>query len=89
MLRWKTEQPDQRSAQMAERLSARQGRPYTENAVRKLLHRARNLFADLLVEEVARSLGTSDQEALEQELIDLDLLDYCRSALERRERPSR
>ena len=51
--------------------------------VRKLLHRARKLFADLLVEEVARSLGTPDAEPLEQELMDLDLLEYCRSALER------
>jgi RNA polymerase sigma-70 factor (ECF subfamily) len=87
VLRWKTEQPEQRSAQMAQRLSAHQGRPVTENALRKLLHRARKLFADLLVDEVARSLGTSAPEPLEQELIDLDLLDYCRSALERRQAP--
>ena len=41
-------------------------------------------FAALLLEEVARSLETSDPPALEEELRALDLLRYCRSALERR-----
>jgi RNA polymerase sigma-70 factor (ECF subfamily) len=84
VLRWKTERPDQRSAQLAQRLGELQGKPVTENALRKMLHRARQHFADLLVEEVARSLQTSDPAELEQELIELDLLAYCRSALGRR-----
>jgi RNA polymerase sigma-70 factor (ECF subfamily) len=86
-LRSKTEQPQVRSAQLATSLSAHLGKPYTENAVRQLLHRARNLFADLLVEEVGRSLATSDPATLELELIELDLLPYCQAALARRNPP--
>ncbi len=40
-------------------------------------------FADFLLQEVARSLQTSERDRLEQELIDLELLAYCRPALER------
>jgi RNA polymerase sigma-70 factor (ECF subfamily) len=70
-----------RSAQLAARLSAERGKPFTEDGVRQVLHRARKKFAELLVDEVGRSLQTSDPEALERELIELGLLDYCRSAL--------
>jgi RNA polymerase sigma-70 factor (ECF subfamily) len=87
VLRWKTEQPDVRSAQLAERLGAQQGRTVSDTALRKLLFRARQLFADLLVQEVARSLGTPETDKLEEELIELGLLDYCRSALARRNQP--
>lgn len=84
VLRWKTEAPQSHSAELASRLSSRLGRPVTENALRKALHRARALFAELLVREVERSLGQARPEGLEQELIELRLLDYCRSALRRR-----
>jgi RNA polymerase sigma factor (sigma-70 family) len=70
-----------RAAQLAGRLSGELGRPFTEDGVRQVLSRARKKFAGLLVDEVARSLQTSDPEALEQELIELGLLDYCKSAL--------
>ena len=75
-----------RSAQLAARLSAERGKPFTEDGVRQVLHRARKKFAELLVQEVARSLQTSDPEELERELIELGLLDYCKSALPRRGR---
>ncbi len=87
-LRLKTERPELRSAQLAEQLGARLGKRFTEEGVRQLLHRARQKFADLLVEEVARSLGRPTSDELEQELTDLDLLAYCRSALQRRGRKS-
>jgi DNA-directed RNA polymerase specialized sigma24 family protein len=83
-LRAKTAQPELRSAQLADQLASHTGRPWTQGAARQLLHRARNLFADLLVDEVARSLETVAQDDLEQELIDLDLLSYCQAALQRR-----
>jgi RNA polymerase sigma-70 factor (ECF subfamily) len=82
----KTTEPKLRSAQLAEQVSAQTGKTYTVAAVRQLLHRARDRFGELLVEEVAHSLGTSEPAELEQELIDLALLGYCRSALERRTR---
>jgi RNA polymerase sigma-70 factor (ECF subfamily) len=84
VLRWKTENPQVRSHELAQRLSARLGRPISDNALRKVLFRARAEFAELLVEEVARSLSTSDPDKLESELIELSLLDYCKTALEQR-----
>lgn len=42
---------------------------------------ARDKFADLLVAEVASSLGHPSAERVEQELIDLGLIDYCREAM--------
>jgi hypothetical protein len=57
------------------------GKAFTIAGTRQLLHRARKRFAELLLDEVARSLPTSAPDHLEQELIDLNLLHYCRSAL--------
>ena len=73
-----------RAAQIAEDLSAVLGKAYTEEGLRQLLHRARLRFAELLVAEVAHSLQTTDQARLEQEVIELGLLKYCRAALARR-----
>jgi RNA polymerase sigma-70 factor (ECF subfamily) len=84
MLLLRSEEPDLTSDHMAERLSPRLGRPLTAAGVRQTLHRARVKFADLLVAEVGRSLETAAPDRIEQELIDLDLLPYCRAALDRR-----
>jgi RNA polymerase sigma-70 factor (ECF subfamily) len=84
LLQRKTQEPQVRSAQLAEQLSSQLQKPFTEVSVRQLLHRAREMFADLLVEEVVQTIETTDVETLEQELVDLDLLGYCRSALARR-----
>jgi hypothetical protein len=51
--------------------------------VRQVLLHARRRFEDLLVEEVAGSLEDPTPERVEQELIALDLLGYCRPGLER------
>jgi RNA polymerase sigma-70 factor (ECF subfamily) len=83
VLRYRAEHPEARSGEIAERLGARLGKPLTDVGVRQTLHRARDKFADLLVEEVRTSLQTSDPERVEQELIDLDLLPYCQSAINR------
>src|SRR5439155_24043977 len=88
VLRWKTEHPEVRSAQLADLLRTQEGRPFSEESARQLLHRARKRFAEALVEEVARSLQTSEPEEVTQELIDLGLLAYCRLALEKRRRTS-
>jgi RNA polymerase sigma factor (sigma-70 family) len=87
-LRAKAEQPRLRSAQLAELLSAKLGKSYSETNVRQLLHRARKEFAQLLVTEVGRSLQCYDRDQVEQELVALELLDYCKSALEERESAS-
>jgi RNA polymerase sigma-70 factor (ECF subfamily) len=87
VLRCKIDHPEMRSAELAVEVGARLGKSFSAAAVRQTLHRSRERFAALLVEEVAHSLQRDDPEALEQELIELDLLDYCRSALQRRQQP--
>jgi RNA polymerase sigma-70 factor (ECF subfamily) len=84
VLRFRAENPDLSSADMASALAERQGRPLTAEGVRQALHRARERFADLLLDEVAHSLESPTPEALAEELGELGLLDYCRPALGRR-----
>jgi RNA polymerase sigma factor (sigma-70 family) len=84
VLRLRVESPDWSSAQMAEQLGVRLGRPLTADWVRKTLQRAQARFADLLIEDVATSLEEATEEQLREELRELDLLRYCRSALVRR-----
>jgi DNA-directed RNA polymerase specialized sigma24 family protein len=89
LLRLQAKKPQVRSTQLAELLSAKLGRTFTAAGVRQLLHRAREVFGDLLVAEVARSLQVDPSDPngnarVEQELIDLGLLfSYCKKALER------
>ncbi len=84
VLRWRAEHPQAPATQLAEQLTAERGKAFTDVGIRQILHRARTKFAALLVEEVRRSLESSEPERLEQELIDLGLLPYCRPALEGR-----
>jgi RNA polymerase sigma-70 factor (ECF subfamily) len=73
-----------RSPQLAEQLSVQLGKTLTAAGVRQLLHRARQRFAALLLDEVAHSVANPTIEQLAEELAELGLLDYCRPALERR-----
>jgi RNA polymerase sigma-70 factor (ECF subfamily) len=82
VLRFRADHPDFSSAQMAERLSAELGKQFSAANVRQLLHRSREKFAELLLDEVSETL--EQQTSLTEELIELSLLDYCRPALERR-----
>jgi RNA polymerase sigma-70 factor (ECF subfamily) len=86
VLRMRVDHPDGEcsSAQMAERLAAQFRRKFTAAGVRKLLQRARQRFADFLLDEVEYSLEAPSPEQQEQELRDLGLLGYCRLALQRR-----
>jgi RNA polymerase sigma-70 factor (ECF subfamily) len=89
VLRFRAEHPDLRSAQMAEQLAGQFGKRVTADWVRQTLHRARDRFADLLLQEVADTLNNPSGVELEQELIDLGLLVYCKTALQRLESRSR
>jgi RNA polymerase sigma factor (sigma-70 family) len=84
VLRFRADNANLSSPEMAARLTALLSRPLTPACVRQILHRARERFADALLDEVMDSLDTPTQENLEQELIELGLLDYCRPALKRR-----
>jgi RNA polymerase sigma-70 factor (ECF subfamily) len=86
VLRFRADNADLRSPEMARRLAAQLGRPLTPAGVRQILHRARRRFAEALLDEVAHSLDGPTEERLEQELTELGLLDYCRPALGRRGR---
>lgn len=83
VLRFRADHPDLRSPQMAEELTNQLGRHFTAGAVRQTVHRARERFADLLLDEIRHSLDDPTSIQLEEELVELGLLDYCRPALER------
>jgi RNA polymerase sigma-70 factor (ECF subfamily) len=84
VVQMRIENADMPSSEMATQLSARFGKTISAALVRKSLQRAHDKFADLLLDEVALSLGASDKAEIERELIELDLLRFCQSALDRR-----
>jgi RNA polymerase sigma-70 factor (ECF subfamily) len=84
ILRFRTDHPLLSSAELAKLLGVRLGKSYSIDAVRQALHRAREKFTELLVQEVEESLEGPSRERLEEELTDLGLVTYCRAALERR-----
>jgi hypothetical protein len=77
VLHWRAKHPEATAAEMAVELSQQLGRSVTEASARQLLHRARVRFAELLRDEVARSLAGPTPEQLEEELRDLGLQAYC------------
>lgn len=82
-LRKLVDDPRRRSHEIAAQLSQQSSKPITAGNLRVIVHRARKLFADVLIGQVRESLETPTFETIEQELIDLELLAYCRSALTR------
>ena len=85
VLRFRVDQAGLTSQQMAEQLSQQLGKSMTAAGVRQLLHRARERFAEMLLDEVRRSLGPAGRDYLEEELAELNLLKYCQSALQKEE----
>jgi RNA polymerase sigma-70 factor (ECF subfamily) len=88
VLKLRAEKGDWSSAQLAEELSARLGKPTNAAAVRKTLERARDCFSDLLLAEIVEGLDDPSRDRLAEELADLGLLEQCRDALARRCGPS-
>lgn len=80
----KVQNPELRSPEIAELVSQKTGKELSTGNARVILHRAREQFADLLVDEVEQSLDTTDVARITEELEDLNLLAYCKPALERR-----
>lgn len=62
----------------ADRLSAQLGKTITTSNLRVMLHRARDQFAHILLDEVRNTLDQPARADLEEELIELSLLKYCR-----------
>jgi RNA polymerase sigma-70 factor (ECF subfamily) len=86
VLRYKSEHPDERSGQVAKVLGARLGKSFTEASMRQLIHRSREKFIEMLLEQAALVLDAADQEKLEEVLAELELMEYCRPVLEKRGR---
>ncbi len=84
VLRYRVAHPELRSPELANGLSEELGKLINAGAVRVLLHRARELFAEILLDEVVESLADGSLDEAEQELIDLELHEYCRPALDAR-----
>lgn len=81
VLKLRVDYPDDDSPRLAERLSRAIGKPVNAAAGRQQLHRARLRFAELLLEEVARSLNQPTPERVQEELVALGLLEYVREFL--------
>ena len=83
VLRMRTDDPNASISDLANRLGQKLERRISIGNFRIMLHRSREQFGDLLLREVAHSLDSTERETLEAELVDLHLLEYCRSALAR------
>jgi RNA polymerase sigma factor (sigma-70 family) len=84
VLRFRADNPNAASPEMAAQLSEKLGKPYTGAAVRQALHRARERFGGVLLDEVAQAVADPTADSLADELVELGLLDRCRAALARR-----
>jgi DNA-directed RNA polymerase specialized sigma24 family protein len=82
VLHYRASHQEMRSAQMAVELSEQLGKSVSADWVRKWLSAAREKFAEFLLAEVAASLREPTPDAVEQELIDLELYQYCKVALD-------
>lgn len=81
VLRRHTEFPDATSETHAAAVSKSLGRAIRADNYRQQLHRARQHFAKLIVDEVRQTLQLPTAESIEQELADLQLLPYVRDCL--------
>jgi RNA polymerase sigma-70 factor (ECF subfamily) len=83
VLQFRAQHPELRSEEMAEQLSAALGRAVTAAWVRQTLHRAREKFADLLLDEIRQTLRDPSADDIEDELAAIGLHTYCQPALEK------
>lgn len=81
VLTLRVQNPASSYEQLASQLSEIVGKPLTNASARVLVHRAREKFARLLIDQVANSLDNPALDQVEQELAELRLLDYCRDLI--------
>ena len=84
VLRAKAEFPDRPDQELAGVVAERTGRPISHANFRKILQRAREQFAELVYQVVAESLRDPTSDRIADELAQLGLLRYCRSAVAKR-----
>ncbi len=73
--------PGEDSKTRAARLTQSSSHPLRAEAFRKQVSRARRLLAELLVEEIVKTLDNPLPERVEEELVDLGLMVYVRDFL--------
>jgi hypothetical protein len=81
VLRLIVEEPEKDSSELAARTSLLAGRPIRADAFRKQVSRARLLFAQALVDEVAQTLDKPTPAEVQEELMELSLWQYVRNYL--------
>ena len=74
--------PKLRSTELAQLATETLGKRISAENFRAILRRARVRFADLMIDEVNQTLHQPTREALESELADLRLLEYCKPSLD-------
>lgn len=89
VLRLRVEHPEWQSADLANALAEKIGESVSPARLRVTLHRARERFSNFLISAVAETLRDSSLAAIEEELADLQLLQFCQSVLEQRKRQSK
>ena len=72
----RTQHPDSSSDDLAELFSEQKGRAVSAAWIRQTLHRARTKFAELLIDEVGKTLNSSSRQEIRDELADLGLKKY-------------
>jgi RNA polymerase sigma factor (sigma-70 family) len=83
VFRLRVDHVDETDRQLAERLSTKLNRAVAPGTFRRWLHVARSRFADALVNAIAATLDPPTFDAIADELVELGLLESCRSALDR------
>ena len=82
ILNTRVNEPELTSEEFAARLSTLTGKTVKPGTARVNLHRAREKFAMFVIESVAQSLEKPNRQNVEEELIDLQLIEYCRDSLD-------
>ncbi len=86
VLKLRVENPDWRSEQLAAALAEQTGEECTAARLRVTLHRSRERFSNYLIQAVTETLPTATLDAIEEELAELELLQYCAAAIESRKK---
>lgn len=85
VLRFVAENPQASSQTVANHVSRKLGEPYRADAARQQFARARRQFADFIIAEVKAESPDPTPDAIEAELIELDLMKYVRDYWKRPE----
>lgn len=81
VLRLRVDFPDDSSEELADRLSAKIGKPVRADAARQQLKRARKRFAEMLIRQIADVVDNPTPERVEDELQAIGLYDQVREYL--------